>query len=167
VYDDSLRTVRLTPNTPLAANQFFQVTALGTTSITDPAGNRLDGNRDGTAGDDFIASFARGTKLAFLDRDNDKVSLKIKGGVLELIRRSDGEAETVRAIRTGSAATTLSGSVKRGTSGNGTAVISALRGVVGTGITNNLKTPPFQIGVISAAVVDRLLEGNEFSPLTV
>jgi Ca2+-binding RTX toxin-like protein len=157
-YDDSLRTVRLTPNTPLAANVFFQVTALGTTSIKDLAGNKLDGNRDGTEGDDFIASFARGTKLAFLDRDNDKVSLKIKGGVLELVRRADGQAETVRAIRSGAAAATLSGSVKLGTGGNGAAVISSLRGVVGTGITNNLRTPPFQFGVISAKVVDRLLE---------
>jgi len=163
VYDDALRTVRLTPNTPLAANQFFLVTVNGTTSVTDLAGNRLDGNLDGTSGDDFIASFARGTKLAFLDRDNDKVSLKIKGGVLDLVRRFDGQAETLRATRAGTAATTVSGKVKSGAGGNGAAVISSLRGVVGTGITNNLSTPPFQFGAISAVVVDRLLDADDLS----
>jgi Ca2+-binding RTX toxin-like protein len=163
VYDAALRTVRLTPNAPLATNLFFCVTVNGTTTINDLAGNPLDGNRDGTAGDNFIASFARGTKLAFLDRDNDKVSLKIKGGVLELIRRTDGQAETIRATRTGSAVTILSGSVKRAASGNGTAVINSLRGVVGSGITNNLRTPPFQITAISAAIVDRLLDADELS----
>ncbi len=161
-YDDAQFTVRITPTAPLVSNQFFRVTVDGTSSVTDLAGNRLDGNRNGTSGD-YIASFARGTNLTYFDLDDDRANLKVKRGVLDVIRRSDGQVETLRATKTGIAPAVLSGSVRRSADGNGTAVIGALRGV-SAGITNNLRAPAFQIGTISAVVVDRLLDDGELFP---
>ncbi len=76
--------------------------------ITDTTGNKFDGNADGTAGDNTNFFFGRGTKLTYVDRDGDKVTLSVKnGGVLELLRDFGGEAESITLLEdTGSSVVT-------------------------------------------------------------
>jgi hypothetical protein len=169
-YDEPSHTVTLIPSRPLALRQFYEVTVSGATSVTDLAGNRLNGNR--TTGSDFVASFGRGTSLTYFDRSGDRVTVALTGGgSLELYRFPDLEGRELRILNP-TTRSRLSGSVRPPRSGSDNH--TTLQRITGTGgITNRLPlcTPAaptrcFQVGTIAAVVVDSLLESGELRSLT-
>ncbi|HEX8199271.1 MAG TPA: Ig-like domain-containing protein, partial [Isosphaeraceae bacterium] len=61
-YDPNARTVTLVPTRPLATNQAYRLTVNGMSqavSVSDRAGNLLDGDSNGTRGGDFLGRFGR------------------------------------------------------------------------------------------------------------
>ena len=64
-----------------------------TPSATPPGGcwTRSGAGQEGTP---LVVTFAQGRKLHYVDHDGDTVQLMLKGhGVLQLVRRTDGEGE--------------------------------------------------------------------------
>jgi subtilisin-like proprotein convertase family protein len=155
-YDDATRTVRLTPSRPLKVTQAFALNAKGTSGLTDASGVPLDGNADTVPGGDYRAIV--GTQLAYVDGNGDAVTLSLsKGGVMALTFDSQGDARELELIGTVAGKSTLSGKVKRPrTGGDGVTPLGTLVGAAGVNRAK-LKTPPFFISNIAAAVVDRLL----------
>lgn len=129
--------------------------------MTDLAGNRLDGNGDGTPGGNFVRSFGLGQTLSYPDSNRDLVTLRLTGGgVMELIRGSDGEGERLRLLGPHAGVSVLSGTVRRPTTGgDGITHVLSLTGI--TGVQNRLTNPPFVVSQISAVVVDALLASGE------
>jgi hypothetical protein len=164
--------IRLTPTlaTAIKNNQFFRLTAFaaagaGRPGISDAAGNPLDGNRNGTAGDDYSVFAGRGTKFSYTDSDRDTVAFALKTGAMTIVRdAATGEGIALRLTGTTSRSV-LSGSVKRprtgGTPNNGRTTLESITGL-GAG-RNNLSATQFIIpaGQISAVVVDSLLDSSE------
>jgi len=158
VYDAATQTVRLTPATYLRQGLFYKLSLIGTGDLTDLLGNRLDGDMNGTSGDNCVVSIVRGTKMRYTDSDGDSVSLSLKGGgAMEMVRALSGDAMHLRLANTVSGVSTLNGSVKKSKTGGGDAV-AKLKLLSGTGgVVNLLGDPPLQIESSSAAVVDLLL----------
>jgi hypothetical protein len=160
--------VTLTPASAIRLNQFIQIAALGATGPTDPAGNHVDGNGDGTAGDDYATVVGLGTSLAYTDRNSDAVSLKLsKGGIMQLTRAADGEGQQLSLLNTAPGRSTLSGTVKKPKRGGGDnrTNLTSITGI--TGVRNSLPINPpspatgrFVVGSI-AAIVDSLLESGD------
>ena len=146
-YNEDLRQVSITPGSNLAAGGFYRLTVLASagTGITDLSGNRLAGNGS-TAGTNFTNTFARGTNLTFIDRDGDRVNLRLRrGGVLEILRASDGNAQLVRLLGA-NRRSQLTGSVSRSRSrGNGVTNLGRLEGAAFGRVDNRLTTPPFVV----------------------
>lgn len=158
LYTPASHSVTITPTKALKLNQFFQITVDGTNRVTDVAGNHLDGDEDGTPGGNFVRTFGLGQKLSYTDGDGDTVSLRLTGGgLMELIRSSNGEGDALRLFGRHAATSVLSGSLRAAASGSDR--VTHLQSITGvTGVANRLTNPPFITGNISAAVVDRLLE---------
>ena len=78
-YDPSTDTVTLTPASPLALNQIYQINVNGAGTITDIAGNRLDGDANGRSGGSFSGTFGYGRTLSYADNNNDLVSFSLRG----------------------------------------------------------------------------------------
>jgi hypothetical protein len=161
VYDPTSFTVTLTPAKPMKLNQFVEIDVYD--QITDLAGNRLDGDRDGQpggGGGGYVSYAGLGTKLSYEDSDGDIVNLSLRGGgLMELTLGLDGKGENLRLIGT-SSRSTLSGSVRKPRTGatpeNG---VTTLRSISGPGaFTNRLKPTQFLI-------LDSLLAAGELSAL--
>jgi hypothetical protein len=176
LYDSAGRAVHLAVapgQKSLKLSRALQLTLDGTRSILDEAGNRLDGDEDGSPGGDFVA--IAGPKFSYRDRDGDTVSLALaKGGSLVLSRHPDGEGKSLVVLPPVTTTTVLSGKVKRPKSGL-TDGITTLQSISGLGVALNklplcgvgpqpltsgcFQTPP---AAISAAVVDSLLQSGQF-----
>ncbi len=140
--------VILLPAGPLPAGPSFYyvvVHAQAPGGVSDTSGNLLDGDLNGQAGGDFVASFARGSRLTYLDSDSDVVSLNINnGGFLDVIRGSSGAAEVLRVNGAPNGRSVLSGSVLRNRfQGNGRAYLGQIQGADFGSIRSRLTTPPF------------------------
>jgi RHS repeat-associated protein len=168
VYDDALRTVTLTPQTgkPLKLNQFVRITAKGDSGATNLNGTALDGDADNVPGGDFVRTLGLGTKLSYVDPTGDAVTLSIKKrGLIELSLSATGDP-TVRLSRTVAASSALAGTVKKakGNGADGRTSIAAITGAAGvsTAGLNRCSSPQatncFELGVVSAMVVDSLLD---------
>jgi hypothetical protein len=174
VYDAATRTVRLravrsaTSPTPitLPANQLIGLRVRDT--VLDAGGNQLDGDNNGVAGDDFVASFARGTRVNYFDNDADLVTLTLSGGgVMEFLRREGGEARAINLVNTTLIRSILSGAVARPrppAQSNGT---TTLPPITGSPLRENrlLTNPAFVPNPALAALVDALLEREIENPL--
>lgn len=167
-YDSATHSVSLTPTKPIKQNQFIQITVIGTGSsgIADSLNNRLDGNKDGQAGDDFSLIIGRGTELSYVDRNGDSVSFKLsRGGVMELTRGTDGEGQQLRLLNT-QAKSRLSGSVRKPKkAGDGRTTLESITGPIAlagtlpscsTATSNNC----FEVGSVSAEAIDFMLESS-------
>ncbi|HZZ41332.1 MAG TPA: Calx-beta domain-containing protein [Tepidisphaeraceae bacterium] len=125
-YDSSTDTVTLTPAQPLAANAVYQLNIAGKGTITDLAGNRLDGDANGTPTGSFVGYFGYGKTLTYTDVDNDLVTFTLKGpGQLKLTSLQN--AITLDVLSPQDEASTLVGSIKKAKGGNGKAVLALLR----------------------------------------
>ena len=156
LYDAATQTVRLSPVTLLKQRTIYKLTVLGTGNLTDLAGNKLDGNMDGTPGDNCVVGIARGTSLRFLDSNGDSISLKLAGGgAMEMAIGLNGDPLHLRLRDTVAGVSTLTGKVKKGLAGDGVAKVKLASGM--NGANNNLLSPPVILESISAAVVDLLL----------
>ena len=60
----------------------IQVVGTGATAIRDIAGNILSGNGSGAAGSNYVASFAQGTRLQYVDNTGNLVTLHSRERVI-------------------------------------------------------------------------------------
>jgi hypothetical protein len=111
-YDAATNTATIVPARPLAFNRVYQLSS-NSPFLADPTGNLLDGNADGTGGDNSNFFFGRGTRLSYVDRDGDRVTVQVRnGGVIQLLRDWDGEAQSVSLVED-SGTSQVSGLVKK------------------------------------------------------
>ncbi|MEA3208757.1 MAG: hypothetical protein QOE70_1814 [Chthoniobacter sp.] len=153
VYDAVERSVRLSL-TPFQQTNFQQM-ALRIRGqkggVTDLAGNRLDGNRDGRPGGDLMQFFKvfSGTTVKFTDRDGDRVKLTLTGGgrldgVVPL--GGPGTQKTQFWILDPIALqTSLGGSVQKSTRGDGIVVIAEIIGLDKKEFSPISTNPAFQV----------------------
>ena len=143
VYDEAARTVTLKtwhlPSEPPAFGRFWVSVAGGPGGVRDPEGNPLDQprpHRRGT-GAAVKVSWQTGTALRFTDADGDRVSLTLTGDngglALEVLRDGKSKAPGRLFITGGVNADpdppVLSGSVRRGKTGDGTVTLRGLFGL--------------------------------------
>jgi hypothetical protein len=146
-YDAIAHTVTVRPVKALKSGAFYQL-VVGADGVRNVAGRLLDGAGTGAEGTPLVISFAQGKKLKYVDHDRDTVQLRVQGpGVLQLIRREDGEARRLTVLGATSL-TKLAGLVARSRAGGdgrtGIAVI------VGLGAATNLLTSAhFDVGEIA------------------
>jgi uncharacterized repeat protein (TIGR01451 family) len=147
VYNATNFTVTLVPTTPLADDQFYQIQVLGTgpTAIRDLAGNQLAGADNGSAGTNYVASFAQGNKLKYVDNAGNQVTLKLTGpGYLEQVRDASGEGESLTVMGGVAKRTTVSGSVRSSKRKSGRTNLGVIQGLGSFGaIKVKLASPPF------------------------
>jgi hypothetical protein len=122
VYDPATNRVTLTPASPLAMNTFYQIAinqnanALTGAGVADTSGTLLNA---GIADGPYVAQFGLGTKLSYTDHNGDLVSLTLGGGgLMELRRGANGDAQQLRILNGVPGGTTLKGQVRRGGKGS-------------------------------------------------
>jgi hypothetical protein len=150
-YNAATESVTVVPASPLPARQYDQieVVGIGATAVRDLAGNLLDGSGLGMAGSNYVASFAQGTRLQYMDNNGNRVTLKLKGaGYLEQVRDASGEGILLEIVGMVPHRTTLSGTVKAPrkhdvSTGTDLGTITGL-GQFGD-VRVLLKTPPFRV----------------------
>jgi|GEM_PF-2987387 len=157
VYDPSLWTVTLTPATPLGANQFYYVQAMG---MRDLVGNALESGTDGGPAHVFGSYLARGTSLRYFDSRQTLVTLGVQGGgLLDLTRFANGEGNRLQLLQPAPGRTVLTGRI-RGRGGSTTFNSMTGLGSFG-GIRVRMSAPsivvrhlPFNRGYVSPPSVD-------------
>lgn len=171
-YSEATKTVSILAARPLAANTLYRVLVTG--GVTDLLGNPLNGGSG--SGSTLALSFARGTNLTYGDRNGDAVNLRLsRGGFLDLIRGSNGEALVLRLTNTVPGRSVLSGGVRRGAGGDGVTTIQAITGLDPFGrVRSTLKTPPFLVATqvaqtqagstVSVQAVDLALASADLVP---
>jgi hypothetical protein len=158
-YDAAARTIRLTPTRPIKAGRFIELVVRDSGLLLDLLGNRLDGDMDHTPGGDAEVLVLRGTKVRYTDTDGDRVSIRFRGGALELARTMSGDATHVRLLNSGLATSTIRGTVKRAGAGDGQTTIDLLSG--SAGVTKSIPNPPITTAQEVASAVDLLLALGE------
>ncbi|MBM4047868.1 MAG: hypothetical protein FJ279_22435, partial [Planctomycetes bacterium] len=188
-YSAATDTATFTPTTALA-NGRYAVRLDGTASITDLAGNRLDGefsgafpSGNGAPGGDFVATFTVAQpesvelsrthrRWVFRDQDGDTVTVSFSGsaGTAALTRRvaegEQGDIETIAFDGT-DAKTSLTITVKEsktGTLGDGTTVQTISGDGLGTLNMKNVDLVGNTIeldGALKKLVVDDILAGSD------
>ncbi len=163
------RVVRLQALRGFRVNQIFQL--LVNDQITDPGGNRLDGDGDGQPGGRFSAFIGRGRSISFRDGDGSLASLVLggKGGLIDVVLGSLPGGQSIadgRTIRLDgvSGRNSLSGNVGGGNGRVKFATLVGSGGVNTTGLprcTGAATTNCFEIASVSSLVVDRVLESGE------
>jgi hypothetical protein len=129
--------------------------------ISDASGNVLNGSGAG-AGTPYVAYFSEGQRLSYTDSAGDAVSLSLTGpGLMVLTRYGSGDAQQLRILAAAPGVTSLSGTVVPRRNSFGIATIPSITGASGVRVL--LKTPPFQLGTISASAVDRLAASGTLS----
>jgi uncharacterized delta-60 repeat protein len=164
--------VTLTPTKAIKLGKLTQVAVLGAATpggpppITDLAGNKLDGNADGTGGDNFVTIVARGTKISHVDSNLDTITYSLSGGgVIDLTLSANGDANRVD-VRNAAAASVLTGTVKKPKfGGDGRTNLPIVTGLSAAQDRLNRCSPTvttncFQPMSPLAAVVDEILEAN-------
>jgi titin len=155
-YAAASQSVTLHLATPIRCHSFIQLTINQATDnatvpvgVADVSGNLLDGNYDGHPGGVFVATFAQGPQLSYLDSHGNSVSLRVTGGgSMLLTRRANGDAWQVGLLHVVPGRTALSGQVRRASPGaTGITPISSIVGTAGARVL--LTDPPFVVGNIS------------------
>jgi len=139
--------VTLTPVAPLASGQTYEIMAVGTgtTPIRDVAGNVLAATSTGPPGSNYVATFAQGTNLQYLDGSGNKVTLTIKGpGYLEQIRDVNGNGQVLNVMGEVPHRTSLSGSIKASKRSSGRTSLGIINGLGNFGdVRVQITSPPF------------------------
>src|SRR5262249_27276189 len=100
-YNWQTHTVTLVPVSPLASGRYYQIQVVGAgpAAIHDIAGNPLAGALSGAVGSDYVASFAQGTRLKYLDHGGNKVTLKLQGGgYMQQVRDASGDGVVLNLV---------------------------------------------------------------------
>jgi len=148
-YNPATDSVIVVPSSPLPSRQFvrIQVIAAGPTGVRDLAGNLLDGAGTGAPGTDYVAIFAQGNRLQYIDNAGNRVTLQLKGpGYLQQVRNSSGEGILLDVVGMVPHRTTLTGSVKARRGRGGQTDLGVIQGLGRFGdVRVLLKTPPFRV----------------------
>ena len=153
VYNPAANSVTLTPAVPLPLKVLYQiainqnanlVTGAG---VADPSGALISVS---AAGGPYIAQFALGTKLSYIDGTGNKVSLTLTGGgQMELRLGADSKAQQLRIIGAQPGRSTLTGQVRPAARAQRPDLAGELIGA--SGVKIHLKT--FVIGPVSRDVI--------------
>ena len=155
VYDDATKTVTLTPANPFRADKRFRqlrVAGKGERAVKDLAGNRLDGDGDGKAGDNLSQKFKarKGGKLVIKDNDGDRATLRLKGPgrIVSMSHwKTKGPPDPLIFLEeTDAARSVLSATVKKARRGDGVVDIEQITGIASANVTF-LTDPAFRIGL--------------------
>jgi Calx-beta domain len=149
-YNAASDSVTVVPASPLPSGQYDQIEVVGNgaTAVRDLAGNLLDGSGSGLAGSNYVASFAQGTRLQYVDNLGNRVTLQLKGaGYLEQVRDASGEGILLDIVGMVPHRTTLSGTIKApGKHKKGQTELGTITGLGQFGdVSVRLKTPPFRV----------------------
>ena len=148
-YNSVMNSVTVVPSWPLPSRQYDQIQVIGAgpTGLRDLAGNLLDGAGTGTPGSDYVASFAQGTRLQYVDNTGNRVTLQVKGrGYLQQVRDSAGEGILLNVVGMVPHRTTLTGGVKARKGRGGQTDLGLIQGLGQFGdVRVLLKTPPFRV----------------------
>jgi hypothetical protein len=148
-YNPTTDSVTVVPSWPLPARQYVQIQVVGAgpSGVRDLAGNRLDGAGTGTPGTDYVASFAQGTRLQYVDSAGNRVTLQVKGpGYLQQVRNSSGGGILLDLVGMVPHRTTLTGSVKAPKGRGGQTDLGSIEGLGQFGdVRVLLRTPPFRV----------------------
>ena len=143
-YNDASRSVTLTPVAPFKAERFMRalrVKGTGTHVVKDLAGNVLNGGADGV----IRWSFHLGKQVIYRDNDGDVVTLTLRGrGRIYTFIRKTGDPDPTVFVDATTAASTLTGRIRRGRTSDGAANIAELEGAGGIH-TNLLNNPQFRV----------------------
>ena len=163
-YNAAANTVTMTMETPFAVTRFKRlkviIRAERPGGVADPAGNLLDGDRDGEAGGDSDTRFkvARGTSLSVKDADGDRVRLRTTGARGRPMTSLIGPNRNVHQVWVSGQGNVLTGSIRPGKRGAGLTPIG--RVVLEDATNTTTLAEPFTVGqtVIDAQVaVDPLV----------
>lgn len=149
-YDPAANAVTLTMNTPFAVTRFKRLRVIipadAAGALADPAGNRLDGDRDGTAGglSDTRFTITRGTSLSYKDADGDRVSLRARGAAGRPMTALVGPNRNVHQVWVSGQNNVLTGSIRQGRRSDGLTSVGRVV-LEGTGNTSTLAAP-FSVG---------------------
>lgn len=125
-YDPGTFTATLIPAKPLAGNKIYQLNVNGKGTITDLAGNQLDGDANGTPMGTFHGIFGYGRKLSYADSNNDLVSFSLSGpGNLKLV--APELSVTLDVLDPEADQSILTGKVSKRKGGDGKTVLELLR----------------------------------------
>jgi uncharacterized repeat protein (TIGR01451 family) len=148
-YNPATFTVTLVPSAPLLSGLFYQIVVMGTgpAAIRDIAGTLLDGGSNGLPGSNYVAAFAQGTSLQYVDGSGNQVSLKLGGaGYLEDILNSANQGQCLTVVGEVRGRTSLSGSVKKARGSNGRTQLGVIMGLGNWGdVKVSLTSPPFMV----------------------
>ncbi len=149
-YNATTDTVTVVPAAPLPSGQYdrIEVVGSGAAAVRDLAGNLLDGSGFGIAGSNYVATFAQGTRLQYVDNRGNRVTLQLKGaGYLEQVRDASGEGILLDVVGMVPHRTTLSGNIKApGRHKKGQTDLGTITGLGQFGDVHVLlKTPPFRV----------------------
>jgi len=143
-YDPATHGVTVKPGKALRSGVFYQLVVDGA-MVHNAGGKQLDGDGSGE-GSALVVTFGRGRKLRYVDHDGDAVQLSLKGpGVMELVRREDGEGERLTLSGT-SAATRLLGTIRPARAGSDGQ--TTLETISGLGAATSLLSDAFDVGQI-------------------
>lgn len=155
VYDPATQTVTLRPSEPFDLGRRFRrlrVSGAGANAIMDAEGAPIDGNGDGRPGGDAIihSRVLRSSRFVFKEADGDAARLRLTGpGVMRVW--SDGRRNippVVFLTFTDPAASTLTGTVRRGRRGDGVVTIRQLTGTSAASVPL-LSDPAFRVEVVN------------------
>jgi hypothetical protein len=154
-YDAATDSVTLHMANAIHCNSFIRLTINQATDnatlsppvgVVDTFGNLLDGNYDGRPGGVFVATFARGQSVKYLDGNGNSVGLHLTGaGTMIVTRRANGDAWQVSIQKTGTGLATLSGKVHPA-SASATGLTSIGSIVANGPVQITLSNPPFVVG---------------------
>lgn len=146
-YDPTTHAVTVRSLRPLKPGVFYQL-VVSAEGIRNQGGKRLDGAGAGQEGSPLVVTFGRGRVLKYVDHNGDTVKLKVKGpGVMELIRRPDGEGDRLTLFGT-TVRTKLLGTVRPNRAGGDSrTTFEAVTGLAPA--TNLLTAGQFEVAAIS------------------
>ena len=154
-YNATDHSVTLTASRALPLNTFFTVVVNGSpfSGVADIYDNPIRGTFAGN-GQNFVATFARGSSLRYTDHDGDLVSLNLSnGGLLDLYRSANGEGQILRVLGAGSRRSVLTGNVRKG--GFNSDGVTTFESIIGANfgqVDSRLTTPKFYVNTVTAFI---------------
>ncbi len=148
-YDPTRFAVTIVPQAPIPSRQYTQIQVIGSgaSAIRDLADNLLDGVGNGVAGSNYLATFAQGTHLTYVDGSRNKVTFDVGGpGYIEELLDPNGNCTQLNLVGMVPHRTTLKGRIKPLKGGSGQTQIGTITGLGQFGdVKVLLKTPPFRV----------------------
>lgn len=146
-YDPTTHAVTVRSLRRLKPGVFYQL-VVNADGVRNQGGKQLDGAGTGQEGSPLIVTFGRGRVLKYVDHNGDTVKLKVKGpGVMELVRRPDGEGDRLTLVGA-TVATRLLGTVRPNLAGgDGRTTLDAVSSLGAA--TNWLTTGQFEVAEIN------------------
>jgi uncharacterized repeat protein (TIGR01451 family) len=148
-YDPAYFAVTIVPQAPIPSGQFsrIQLVGSGPSALRDIAGNLLDGVGNGVPGSDYVATFAQGNRLKYVDNSGNAVTLAVRGpGFLEQILDRNGIGIVLDLVGMVPHRTSLSGRIRARRGGSGQTELGTINGLGQFGdVRVLLKAPPFHV----------------------